>query len=153
MRKLTKFRRQDLIFQFLKVRSEQSALSVNEIRDLLKNEDIDVDLRTIRRDLVELSNSHGLLSTETRPERYYPSKDYEIKYQLYLNEKTLQVLLIALNNLKFTSHEYFKNFSTEAETAILNSLDQLLVDDLKKSKKNVDEDIVSNYLCNFLSNY
>ena len=39
-----------------------------------------------------------------------------------------------MNNLKFTSHDYFKNFSAEAETAIFDSLEASIVEELRKSK-------------------
>ena len=134
MKKISKNRRQDLIFQVLKGRDADTSLSAMDIENALKTEGVIVDLRTIRRDLTDLTDTHGLASTESRPEKFYPAKDYELKYELHLNENTLQVLLIALNNLKFTSHDYFKNFSTEAETAILNSLDTKIAETLRESK-------------------
>jgi predicted DNA-binding transcriptional regulator YafY len=134
MTKMSKSRRQDLIFQVLKGREQASALSAMDIEKALQNEDIEVDLRTIRRDLDELTKTHGLSSTESRPERYYPAKDYDLKYELHLNENTLQVLLIALNNLKFTSHDYFRSFAAEAETAIFDSLSMEVVKGLRESK-------------------
>ena len=135
MDKLSKTRRQDLIFQHLKGKNNESALSAMAIEAILKTEGIIINLRTIRRDLVDLTISHGLCSTNGRPETYYPSKDYEQKYELQLNENTLQVLLIALNNLKFTSHNYFKNFSTEAESAIFSNLAPEIEKQLRKSKE------------------
>jgi len=134
MAKIGKNRRQDLIFQVLKGRNEDNALSAMEIEKALQNEDVNVNLRTVRRDLDVLTETHGLTSTEARPERYYPSKDYDLKYELHLNENTLQVLLIALNNLKFTSHDYFTKFAAEAETTIYNSLDSNIENDLRESK-------------------
>ncbi|MBT7609466.1 MAG: WYL domain-containing protein [Bacteriovoracaceae bacterium] len=134
MKKISKNRRQDLIFQVLKGRDEEAALSAMDIENALKMEGVVVDLRTIRRDLTDLTDTHGLSSTESRPEKFYPAKDYELKYELHLNENTLQVLLIALNNLKFTSHDYFKNFSTEAETAIFSNLEPKVEEELRSSK-------------------
>ena len=135
MDKVTKQRRQELIFQILKGKSADSGLTASEIHQRLKSEGLAIDLRTIRRDLTTLSSSHGLCSDERRPERYYPSADYQLKYELHLNENTLQVLLIALNNLKFTSHDYFKNFATETETTIFNSLDAKIAESLRQSKE------------------
>lgn len=135
MDKITKQRRQELIFQILKGRTVDDGLTAKDIHGRLKNESLTIDLRTVRRDLIELTSSHGLCSNELRPERYYPSADYQLKYQLHLNENTLQVLLIALNSLKFTSHDYFKNFATETETTILNSLDSSIADSLRRSKE------------------
>ena len=134
MSKITKTRRQEIIYQLLKGHDIESGLTATEIHQQMESEGLDVDLRTIRRDLTELTTTHGLSSNESRPERYFPSKNYSLKYELHLNENTLQVLLIALNNLKFTSHDYFKSFATETETAIFESLDPKVANDLRKSK-------------------
>lgn len=135
MKKLAKARRQDIIFEYLRHKDHESSLSAGEIHSKLVAEQIDIDLRSVRRDLDELSESHGLVSTETRPERFYASKDFSLKHKLELSESSLQVLMIALNNLKQTSHEYFHDLTTEAETAILNSLGESLQDELRASKE------------------
>lgn len=135
MGNITKQRRHEIIFQILKGRDISSALSATEIHSKVNNEGIEINLRTIRRDLEELSKSHGLSSDEGRPEKYFPYKDFQFKYDLQLNENTLQVLMIALNNLKQTSHEYFENLALEAETTILNSLDSKLAQELRDSKE------------------
>ncbi len=135
MNKITKQRRQELIFQILKGRSIDDGLSAHEVHERLKNEGLSIDLRTIRRDLTELTSSHGLCSNELRPERYFPSADYQLKYELSLNENTLQVLLIALGSLKFTSHDYFRNFATETETIILGALGPKISESLRQSKQ------------------
>lgn len=134
MTKLSKSRRQDLIFSLLKGKDEDSALTIFEIYEFLSKEDIAIDKRTIRRDMDELSETHGLISTDSHPERFYPSKDFEIKYKLELNNLTLQTLIIALNNLKHTSHDYFNDYATQAETTILAALDQKTSDELRASK-------------------
>lgn len=135
MSEITKTRRQEIIFQLLKGRGLESGLSATEIFQLVRKEDIDIDLRTVRRDLVDLSRSHGLSSDGGRPEKFFPSKNYHLSYQLHLNENTLQVLLIALNNFKFTSHNYFKNLVTETETTLFNALDSKVAQSLRASKE------------------
>ena len=135
MYKTSKARRQEIIFQLLKGHDTNSGLAATEIHQRLEGEGLDIDLRTVRRDLIELTTTHGLSSSESRPERYFPTKNYNFQYELSLNERTLQVLLIALNNLKFTSHDYFKEFVIEAETGIFNSLDSKVANDLRQSKE------------------
>lgn len=135
MGKITKQRRQELIFQILKGRCNDDGLTATQVHERLSNEGHLIDLRTVRRDLDDLTTSHGLCSDELRPERYYPAKDYQLKYEIHLNENTLQVLLIALNSLKFTSHDYFKNFATETETIIFNSLNTEVAESLRQSKE------------------
>ncbi len=135
MEKVTKQRRQELIFQILKARTIGNGLTANEVHKRLRGEGLVIDLRTVRRDLITLTSTHGLSSDNLRPERYFPSTDYQLKHELHLNENTLQVLLIALNSLKSTSHDYFKNFVTETETTLFNSLDSTVADSLRLSKE------------------
>jgi predicted DNA-binding transcriptional regulator YafY len=135
MGKLTKARRQDIIYEYLRGKDQDSSLSASEIHQRLVAEQIDIDLRSVRRDLTELSETHGLVSTDSRPERFYSSKDFSLKYKLELSESSLQVLMIALNNLKQTSHEYFHDLTTEAETAILNSLGESFQEELRETKE------------------
>lgn len=134
MVKIRNIRRQDLIYQMLKGLNEKDGLTVDQIKTRLDSyPEAVVSTRTIRRDLGDL-DSHGVSCSETRPERFYISKDYNHKFELHLNEKTLQVLLIALNNLKDTSHVYFAPLATEAETAIFDSLDPDLIKELHSEK-------------------
>ncbi len=113
-----------------------SAISITEIRKKLLSNDIDVDTRTVRRDIEELSNGRGLVETDDYPAKYFISPDYELEHKLKLNEDTLEVLLMALNNLKHTSHSYFYEHATSAENAILNNLKEKTNQKLIKQKKN-----------------
>ena len=135
MDKIAKHRRHEIIYQLLRRHDEDSGLTAVEVHGMLKREGIKTDLRTIRRDLIDLSSTHGLSSNGQRPERYYPSKNFQFKYELQLNENTLQVLFIALNYLKYTTHEYFRHFATEAENAILDSFDTRVVEDLRAARE------------------
>lgn len=122
MSELTKTRRQDLILQYLRGLDSENALTISEIAKRIKNEGIKVSGRTVRRDIEELSCDYGILSTETYPERFYLSQDFEFNYQINLSEKHLQVLLIALNSFKHTSHNYFEKYTNEIETAFWGML-------------------------------
>jgi len=133
---ISKSRRQELVFRLLKGLNEEAGLCPQTIKKRLESEGVKVNLRTIRRDLEDLSRSHGICSTEgERPERFFAPDDFAFTHELHLNENTLQALMIALNDLKFTSHEYFRNVTTEAETAILDCLDENLARRLRESKK------------------
>jgi predicted DNA-binding transcriptional regulator YafY len=135
MEKVSKHQRHGIINGILRGKDQDTGLTVSQLHEALINEGIKVELRTVRRDLDDLTKTHGLVATESRPERYYPSKDFELKFDLELNEQTLQVLLVALNNLKFTSHSYFKNIVTEAENAIYANLDSNIEQELRASKE------------------
>lgn len=132
---MNKTRRQEIIFQYLKKCDEDSALSAKRLHEKICSDGHNIHLRTIRRDLEELSISHGIISTETRPEKYYPSKDFSFKYQLELNEETIQTLMIALDNLRLTSHDYFKDSVQSAKNVIYAHLEASLIEDLISSSR------------------
>lgn len=117
------------IYLILKGRSIDSALTIKEIHDLLINRGYEIDNRTVRRSIESMSIKFGVTSTGSRPERFYLSKDYELRHNLKLDEQSLQVLMIALNNLRSTSHEYFENIVQSCENTILDSLS----DDIKQN--------------------
>ncbi len=127
--------RKNVIFQILKGHDENSGLTAMEIQQALESEGIHVNLRSVRRDITDLSGSHGVGTNEGRPERFYPTKDFKLKYDLQLDEGTLQTLMIALNNLKCTSHEYFNQYASDAESVILDSLSTNISKELRESKE------------------
>ena len=100
MKKIEKKRRQALIFQILRTKTQESALSAPKIHEQLKATGLKVNLRTIRRDLTDLSGTHGLTSIGEHPEKFYPTKDFEIKTSLG-----------SCGIRKFTRIKYFFNIS------------------------------------------
>lgn len=135
MSELNKTRRQDLILQYLRGLDEASALTITEIAKRIKGEGIKVSARTVRRDIEELSCDYGILSTQSYPERFFLSHDYEFNYQINLSEKHLQVLLIALNSFKHTSHNYFEKYTHEIETAFWGMLPDEMTKKMIEEKK------------------
>lgn len=118
----SKSQRKNLILGLLRGRTSESALSVLELTKLLVDKNIDVTDRTVRRDMLELSSEFGLASTEDFPERYFLTADYHIKHQILFSDVELQVLLIALNNLKHTSDKFFESVAAGIEGHILKNL-------------------------------
>ena len=139
---VSSFQRQRVILEYLKGRNESDALSVTDIKNKLESEEnITVSWRTVDRDVKSLELSNGICASEDgQPIRYFLSDDFTQKYKLELNHLTLQALVIALNNLKETSHSYFANVTTEAETAIMEHLDEGLVRKLRNTKKRYSYD-------------
>ncbi|WP_196801743.1 helix-turn-helix transcriptional regulator [Bacteriovorax sp. BSW11_IV] len=123
-----------MIFLLLRNHDENVGLTIHEIHSYLENQGIYVDTNTIRRDITSLSTTHGLVCSESKPVRYWSSKDFQIKHELRLDDDTLQVLIIALNNLRKISHEYFNDYAAKAEATILNSLDAKTGEELIRSK-------------------
>lgn len=137
---MNKTRRQDLIVQLLRGRDESNALSIQDLLVRLRQEDLNIHQRTVRRDVEELSLTYGLLSTEDFPEKYYLAKDFNFKYQVNFTEKHLEVLVIALNHLKHTTHLYFDKYSTEIEQMIFSALPDQMAKSLLETKKHFDYD-------------
>lgn len=132
---MKKRHRQDIITQLLKRKDEESAITINEIFQHLITQGFEGSDRTIRRDIEELSASAGIVSTEEVPERFYINKDYSFLHNLELNEESLQTVLIALNSLKKTSHEYFEESATQAENAIYAALAPDIEASLRQTKE------------------
>ncbi len=132
---LNKAKRHELIIQILRGLSVESAMTVTEIFDALKNRGEAIDSRTVRRDIDDLSSNYGLLSTEEYPTRFYLSSDYHFKHQVQFSEPELQVLMIALNNLKQTSDLYFEKVASSLETLIMRNLPTPTVKILKEESK------------------
>lgn len=132
---MKKRQRQDIIIQFLKRKDEESAVPVSTVYEYLLSQGYTGSDRTVRRDIEELSNDTGLVSTEDSPERYYISKEYNFIHNLELNEESLQTVLIALNSLKKTSHEYFEASATQAENAIYSALAPDIEASLRQAKE------------------
>jgi len=132
---MRKRQRQDIIIQFLKRKDPESAVPVSTIFKYLQSQGYNGTDRTVRRDIEELSADMGLTSTEDKPERYYISKEYNFVHNLELNEESLQTVLIALNSLKKTSHEYFEESATQAENAIYAALAPDIEASLRQTKE------------------
>lgn len=132
---MKKPKRLQQILQMLRGRDEESALSITEVCDELSNQGVSVDARTVRRDFDELSSDYGILSTEGYPQRFYLSSDFHFKHQVQFTETELQVLMIALNNLKHTSDQYFEKVASGIETLILKNLPSQTVKSLNQEKK------------------
>lgn len=132
---LNKAKRHELIVQILRGLSDESALTITEIFEALKSRGEDIDSRTVRRDIDDLSSDYGLLSTEDYPQRFYLSSDFHFKHQVQFSEPELQVLMIALNNLKQTSDLYFEKVASSLETLIMKNLPTETVKALRVESK------------------
>ncbi len=127
--------RRQYILQMLRGKNDETALEVKDILIRIQNDGHHVHMRTIRRDIEFLSRDYGVAETKSYPKRYYVSNDFQFHHQLQFNEKQLNILLIALNNLRHTSHHYFENYLCEVEALILGSLPNVTVDCLTEVKK------------------
>lgn len=109
-------------------------MSISEIYNALIGQGVTVTKKTIERDLVEVSNNFKLLETGTYPMRFYASVDFCPDYELLLSESELQVILLALDNLKQTSPKYLQGLCASAETSLESKLPKSLASDLATYK-------------------
>jgi predicted DNA-binding transcriptional regulator YafY len=130
-----KAKRHDQILLLLKGREESSALKISDLCEQLDQAGFGVDVRTVRRDIEEMSTEYGILGCEGYPERYYLSSDFHFKHQVMFTDEELQVLMISLNNLKHTSDKYFQSMASQVENSILKNLPIQTVATLRQEKE------------------
>ena len=136
MSDITKVARQERILQLLShIRSEDYALTISEIYDDLRQSGFTMSKRTVDRDIKALSISTGIASNEQGTPRYFISADYKIQHNVRLNSDSLQTIFIALKQLGESSHNYFKEMATQAQTTIGNALSEDLKKELNKHKQ------------------
>lgn len=126
--------RHQMIYNILFQTSAESALTVSQIHERLIKNDVNCALRTVTRDLDEMSESHKLLAVEEVPNRYYASEDFKPDYQLNFNEEELQTIILALGSLKSMSPEYLKDLCQKTETTLIGKLPKNVSKDFTKLK-------------------
>jgi predicted DNA-binding transcriptional regulator YafY len=132
---LPKHVRQQKIYNILRhITSEDEALSVSEIHHRLTDDDVVTCLKTIKRDLEEMSVSHKFMATETMPARFFCSDEYEPDYQLTFNESELKTIALALQSLKESSDHFQKSLCEKTETILMSKLPREIAIEFEKLK-------------------
>ena len=127
---ISKTHRQEQIFLILCKRSEETALSLSEITHILeKSNHTHVNRKTVERDIVEMSEHYKIIEQDGRPARFYVEKGMSPDFKVRLNEKQLQAIFIALENLRWTSHDYFKKTCEEALITLMKELPSYITHD------------------------
>ncbi len=129
---LQKNERHHLLYGILKSRtSENHALTVTEIFELLSRE-VQVDRKTVARDLEEMSGPYKLLETEEKPKRFYVSSDFSPDYDLSFNEEELQSLILSLENLRHVAPSGMEKMISGVKSKILTKLPKSLSEDFAR---------------------
>lgn len=128
---LKKHERLARLQNLLRLITEETALSATEVCERLESQGHTVSRKTITRDLEELP---GLVATETTPRRFYISPDFKSDYQINFNEDELQIIVIALSELKQTAPKYFKQLAEQAERTLTEKLPKHLAREFAKLK-------------------
>lgn len=132
---ISKSVRQQKIFNILRHHTEvDEALPISEIHARLIREDIQTCQKTIQRDLIEMSSTHKIESTDGKPSRYFCSNEYEPDYQLTFSESELTTLALALRSLKEMSDDFQRSLCEKTETILLSKLPREIASDFEKLK-------------------
>lgn len=119
----SKLTRQQKIYNILRHHdSEEEGLLVSEIHARLITDGTNVSQKTITRDLDEMSTSHNIESSLTKPARYYCSGDFDPEYQLTFSETELLSMALALNSLKEMSDPFQRSLCEKTEAILKGKL-------------------------------
>ncbi len=109
----------------------ESAMSITEIWELLRDADYEVTHKTIERDISKLTD---LATTGSNPARYYYPPGASPNYKLEFNDQQLQTIFLALQNFKSLSPEFIKKFCDDAEKTLINKLPTKLGNEFRMLK-------------------
>jgi predicted DNA-binding transcriptional regulator YafY len=122
--------RQNRIKRLLSKRSEEHALSLTEITELLNSEGFSVNRKTIERDRDEITTDEFPLSeTDSNPVKYFFNGELPQNYELVFDENQLQTIVLALQSLKQMSPKVIKSLCTEVEDTLVDRLPKELKDE------------------------
>jgi predicted DNA-binding transcriptional regulator YafY len=124
---LSKQARQQEIYNVLRHHiDDETALAVTEIRNRLEDKDITVSAKTIQRDLEDMSTSHMIESSFTKPTRYYCSGDYDPDYQLTFSESELKVLSLSMMSYREMADPFHRSLCDQTVTIFRSKLPKII---------------------------
>lgn len=119
----SKLTRQQKIYNILRHHdSEAEGLQVSDIHERLIKDGTNVSQKTITRDLDEMSTSHNIESSLTKPAKYYCSGEFDPEYQLTFSETELLSMALALNSLKEMSDPFQRSLCEKTEAILKGKL-------------------------------
>ena len=123
------------IYNILKHRTnEESALTVTEIYNEIGKE-LQVKRREIDRYLTNMSPEYGIVEIEKNPRRFYVCPEFSKTLELRFNNENLQIIYLALENLKQTGPKYIQRQCFKTETLIDSSIPNIFAKNLAKYRK------------------
>ena len=120
-----KINRQNRIKAMLSNKSEESALSINDIFLELQTCGFKVTRKTVERDVtLDISDNCTLKQCGSNPAKYFAEGQLLTKYELQFNQEELQTLIVSLENLKKTAPSFIGKIASEVEGTIIEKLPQ-----------------------------
>lgn len=131
-----KIQRQNRVKRLLSQRSEESALSVTELAEMLNAEGFSVNRKTVERDIddVAMDEDYPLSETASNPTRYFFNGDLPQNYELIFDEIQLQTIIVALQSLKQMSPGVLKGLCSEVESTLVSKLPKTLGQEFERLK-------------------
>lgn len=123
--------RQEHILKMLE--QTQEGLTVAELTERLRSRRIEVNAKTVRRDITELSRDYMIEEHSGRPARFYCSGSKDIA-TIPMTLSEIQTLAVALCSLSATSHKIFNDSIAKIEARFLNAINSDLVALYEKTK-------------------
>lgn len=112
--------------------SEDNSLTVSDIHAKLIKDDINTSQKTIQRDLMDMSSTHKIMATETRPARWYCSAECDLDYELTFSESDLKTIALALRSLREISDTFQRTLCERTEATLLSKLPKNIAADFEK---------------------
>lgn len=126
--------RQNRIKRLLSLTSEETALSITEIAERLKNEGYSINRKTVERDIENISCTHPLSETDSIPRRFYFDGEFKLDFELVFDENQLQTIVLALETLKQMSPKVIKGMCQNVETTLVSKLPRALAKEFEHLK-------------------
>lgn len=127
--------RQQKIYNILKMCTEDSGMSVNEVYDRLVSEGVKASEKTIQRDLLlYMPSTHRIQVTMTKPARFYCDPYYKPEYQLTFSESELHTMTLALDGFREMAPPHLKELAYKTEVILLSKLPNSVAEEFKKLK-------------------
>jgi predicted DNA-binding transcriptional regulator YafY len=130
----TKVQRQNQVKRYLSQTSEETALSITEIAERLSSDGLEVNRKTVERDIEEISLAHPLSELDSSPRRFYFDGEFKIDFELVFEENQLQTIVMALGLLKQLSPKVIKANCQSVENTLLSKLPKALAKEFEHLK-------------------
>jgi len=114
--------------------SETTALSITEIAERLIAKGLDINRKTVERDIEDISCKYPLLETGSNPKRFFFDGEFKLDFELVFDETQLQTMILALQSFKQMSPLVMKNLCDEVETTLVSKLPKVLGKEFERLK-------------------
>lgn len=124
--KLSKQERENQIKRILSHTNEETALSITDIFERIKDLGFDEHRKNVERVIQKFERDYPLSAIGNNPVRYYFDGDFKVNFELVFDEEQLQTIVLALQSLKQMSPTVIKRLCNEVENTLVSKLPRVL---------------------------